>query len=70
MGPNLKFVTATAVMTGKNKGFIASLETLIGIPLQWVICFLHLNELPLRHVFQNLDGITSEPDSFLGPIGR
>ena len=48
-----------AVMTGKSKGFIASLETLIGRILQWVICLLHLNELPLRHVFQNLDGITS-----------
>ena len=31
---------------------------------------LHLNELPLRHVFQNLDGRTSGPDSFSGPIGR
>ena len=59
-----------AVMTGKSKGFIASLETLIGRPLQWVICLLLLNELPLRHVFHNLDGITSGPDSFSGPIGR
>ena len=25
----------TAVMTGKSKGFIASLETVIGRPLQW-----------------------------------
>ena len=41
----------TAVMTGKSKGLIASIETLIGRPLQWVICLLHLNELPLRHVF-------------------
>ena len=32
----------TAVRTGKSKGFIASLETLIGRPLQWVICLLHL----------------------------
>ena len=31
---------------------------------------LHLNELPLTHVFQNLDGITSGPYSFSGPIGR
>ena len=30
----------TAVMSGKSKEFIASLETLIGRPLQWVICFL------------------------------
>ena len=31
---------------------------------------LYLNELPLRHVFQNLDDVTSGPDSFSGPIGR
>ena len=60
----------TTVMTGKSKEFIASSETLIGRPLQWVICLLHLNKLCLRHVFQNLDGVTSEPDSFSGPIGR
>ena len=41
----------TAVMTGKSQGFIASLDTLIERPLQWVICLLHFNELPLRHVF-------------------
>ena len=35
-----------------------------------VICLLHLNELPLRHVFQNLDGVTSGPDSFSGPIDK
>ena len=61
---------AIAVMTGKSKEFIISLETLIGRQLQWVICLLHLNELPFRHVFPNLDGVTSEPDSFSGPIGR
>ena len=57
-------------MTGKSKGFIVSLETLIGRPLQWVICLLYLNELPLRHIFQNLDGVTSGPGSFSGSIGR
>ena len=31
----------TAIMTGKSKGFIASLETLIGRPLQWIICLLN-----------------------------
>ena len=60
----------TAVMTGQSKGFIASLEILIGRPFQWVLCLLHLNEHPLRHVFQNLDGVTSGPDSFSGLIGR
>ena len=60
----------TTVMTGKSKGFIPSLETLIGKPLQWFICLLHLNELPLRHIFQNLDGISYGRDSFSGPIDR
>ena len=60
----------TAVMTGKCKGFIASLATSLGRPLQWHMCLLHLNELPLRHVFQNLDAVTSGPDSFSRPIGR
>ena len=66
LGQKLKIVESdgTAVMTGKSKGFIALLETLIRRPLQWVICLLQLNELPLRHVFQNLDGATSGPDSF------
>ena len=34
------------------------------------MCLLQFNELPLRHVFQNLDGVTSGPDFFSGPIGR
>ena len=35
-----------------------------------MICFLHLNELPLRHIFCYLDGGTSGPQAFLGPIGK
>ena len=31
---------------------------------------LHLNKLPPRHVFQNLDGVTSGPNSFSGSIDR
>ena len=46
----------TPSMTGFKSGFIASLENLLGRPLQWAVCMLHLNELPLRHVFQMLDG--------------
>ena len=38
-------------------------------PLQWDICMLHLNELPLRHIFSTLDGSTKSPDKFSGPIG-
>ena len=39
-------------------------------PLQWLICQLHLNELPFREVFKHLDGRTSGPTAFTGPIGR
>ena len=31
---------------------------------------LHLNELPLKHLFEFLDGMTSGPTSFKGPIGK
>ena len=57
-------------MIGKSKGFIESLETFVGRSLQCDIGLLNLDELPLRHIFQNLDDVTSRPDSFLGPIGR
>lgn len=59
----------TASMTGSRKGCIASLESLLQRSLQWVICLLHCNELPLRHIFTYLDGTTKSPDSFSGVIG-
>ena len=59
----------TATMTGPTRGCIASLEPLLQRPLQWVICLLHCNELPLWHVFKALDGTTKSPDSFAGVIG-
>ena len=37
--------------------------------MQHIVCLLHLNELPLRHLFCNIDGVTSGPDSFKGRIG-
>ena len=40
-----------ASMTGINKGCIRKLEEAFQRPLQWVVCLLHTNELPLCHVF-------------------
>ena len=57
-------------MTGKHHGSIATLEELLQRPLQWAICLLHTNQLPLRHVFKHLDGVSASPDSFSGPIGK
>ena len=61
---------STGSMTGKHQGAIRHMEILIGRALQWIICLLHLNELPLRHVFTTLDGTTNSPDSFKGDIGK
>jgi len=60
----------TASMTGAKKGAIRCLEELLQRPLQWAICLLHCNELPLRHIFKTLDGTTKSPSSFSGPIGK
>ena len=60
----------TASMTGNKAGFIRCLEEKLGRPLQWVVCLLHCNELPLRHVFPELDGTTKSPDSFSEPVGK
>ena len=60
----------TAGMTGRFNGCTRNLEELLNKPLQWAICLLHTNELPLRHVFTMLDGTTYSLDSFAGPIGK
>lgn len=60
----------TVINTGFKGGVIRCLELEIGKPLQWFICQLHANELSLRHLFEHLDGTTSGPRSFTGPIGK
>lgn len=54
----------------QTHGVIKKIEVLCQRPLQWFICLLHFNELPYRHLFENLDGITTGPASFSGPIGK
>ena len=58
------------VNTGALGGVIRLLEEQLGRPLQWLVCLLHTNELPLRHLLQNLDGVTSGPKAFSGTIGK
>ena len=57
-------------MTGINKGCIRKLEEALQRPLQWVVCLLHTSELPLRHVFVELDSSTKSLDAFAGPFGK
>ena len=45
----------TVVNTGNKNWIIAKVEKYVGCPLQHLICLLHLNELPLRHLLKELD---------------
>lgn len=60
----------TVVNTGRKGGVIRLLEKEYNKPLQWLVCLLHANELPLRHLLQHLDGPTTGPRAFSGPIGK
>lgn len=60
----------TAVNTGVKGGIIRLIEETINRPLHWFVCLLHSNELPLRHLIDELDGRTSGPRGFVGPIGK
>ena len=60
----------TPVNTGVHNGVFCVVEMLLGYPVQHVVCLLHLNELPLCHLFCSIDGVTSGPDSFKGKIGK
>ena len=60
----------TSVNTGVHNGVIRLTELELGIPVQHIICLLHMNELPLRHIFYDLDGVTAGPDTFKGDLGK
>jgi len=72
---NIKYVgcDGTNVNKGHTAGDIRRLEETFEHPLQWLVCLLHSNELPLRHLFQALDGATTGPPAprgFSGSIGK
>ncbi|GBO13434.1 hypothetical protein AVEN_196097-1 [Araneus ventricosus] len=60
----------TVTNTGWKNGVINRIENHVGRPLQWSICLLHFNELPFRHIFQQIDGQTAGPKCVSGPIGQ
>ena len=61
---------STAANTGKYIGAFASLENMRQGKLLWVFCVLHLNELPLRHIFVFVNAPTSGNKTFKGVIGK
>jgi hypothetical protein len=60
----------TVVNTGPKGGIIRLIEINQRKPMHWFICQLHSNELPLRHLVTHLDGETTGPSDFSGPIGK
>ncbi|GBM53212.1 hypothetical protein AVEN_14237-1 [Araneus ventricosus] len=60
----------TNVNTG-HKGMYYSLDgTSLNRLLQWCICLVQTNELPLHHLLNSLDGATTGPKEFSRPIGK
>ena len=60
----------TVVNTGEKGGAIRLVEMKLNRPVHHLICQLHANELPLRHLVENLDRKTSGSRGFTGPIGK
>ncbi|CAH0552762.1 unnamed protein product [Brassicogethes aeneus] len=60
----------TVVNTGHKGGIIKILERKLHRSLQWFPCLLHANEPSLRHLFSQLDGVTTGPNTYSGPIGK
>ena len=60
----------TNPMSGAEGGVQRLVEVKVDRPCMRVFCMIHTNELPLRHLFIQFDGVTSGKDSFTGPIGK
>ena len=60
----------TSVNTGIQNGLVATMVKDLGRNVHMIGCALHQNELPLRAIFEKLDGATTGPQSFSGPIGK
>ena len=56
--------------TGADGGAIRLCECNLNSPVQWIVCLLHQNELPFRHLFFKIDGKAQGPESFTGSIGK
>lgn len=55
---------------GRLDGIIRNFELHLQRPLHWFVCLLHLNELPLKHLHAKLEGFTTGPQTFTGPIAK
>ena len=60
----------TAINTGEKRETIRLIKMKLNRLVHHFICQLHANELPLRHLVENLDGKTFGPRGFTGPIDK
>ena len=60
----------TNVNTGTSGGILQHIEERLGRAVHWSVCLLHLNELLLKRIFEQIDGKTTGPKTFSGPIGK
>ncbi|GBO16977.1 hypothetical protein AVEN_138197-1 [Araneus ventricosus] len=58
----------TVTNTGWKTGVICQIQKQVKRKLLWGVCLLQFNELPFLHLFLNLDGETTAPISFSGPL--
>ncbi|XP_017476032.1 PREDICTED: uncharacterized protein LOC108366213 isoform X2 [Rhagoletis zephyria] len=57
--------------TGVRNGILRRYEMHLNRPLHWFVCLLHFNELPLRHLFENLEkSSTTGPRSTTGTLSK
>jgi len=61
---------STNLNTGYAGGVIQFLEKKLQRRLNWLICQLHTNELPLRHLVSHLDGRTVSNNCWSGVLGN
>lgn len=61
---------STSTNTGCWGGAIVYLEKMVGHKCHWLVCWIHINELPLRHLIEKLDGPFIPRSGFTGPIGK
>ncbi|XP_065671449.1 uncharacterized protein LOC136089407 [Hydra vulgaris] len=61
---------STNVNTGWEGGVIKFVELKLDKKLNWLICALHTNELPLRHLIVELDGKTLSNNKWSGDLGK
>jgi hypothetical protein len=59
----------TPVNTGRHGGVLKLIEIHLGRSVQWLVCLLHANELPFRHIFESIYGKTTGPTTFKGVFG-